>query len=144
MVSTRAFTRPTRRRTRGTHLCPCDIRRNQKLDISVLEDPQHNLPQVPLVEVAPALEQLRRRVLLSLLVLCPCLAPVLARLVLLVLRLLLLLRAADWEQAREHEYRLDVKFFERSQVGFDACREGEREAASRGEEGLPRGRVVNQ
>ena len=148
MVSSLApapLTRPrARRRTRGTYLCPCDIRRDEKLDVPMLEDPQHDLPQVPLVQVAPALEQLRRRVLLPLLVLGPRLAPVLARLVLLVLRLLLLLRPADGKQPGEDEYGLDVKFFERSQVGFDACREGEGKTAGCGEEGLPGGRVVNQ
>ena len=60
----------------------------------MLEDPQHDLPQVPLVEIAPALEQLRRGVLLSGLVLGLRLAPVPAGLVLFLLLLLLLLRTA--------------------------------------------------
>ena len=110
----------------------------------MLEDPQHDLPQVPLVEIAPALEQLRRGVLLSGLVLGPRLAPVPAGLVLFLLLLLLLLRTAARKETREHEYRFDVKFFERSQVGLDTGGERERETASRGEQGLSGGRLVRQ
>ena len=106
-----------------TYLSPCNVRRDEELHIPMLENPQHNLPKVPLVQVAPTLKQLRRRLLLSRLVLGPCLAPVLARLVVLKLLLLLLLRAPARQETREDEYGFDVKFFKDAKVLFDSLNE---------------------
>ena len=74
----------------------------------MLEDPQHDLPQVPLVQTAPRLEQLRRRVLLARLVLRPRFSPVSHGLVLLVLLLLVLLPSPIGKEAREDEDGLDA------------------------------------
>jgi hypothetical protein len=39
-----------------TYLSPSKVWRNEKLDISMLKNPQDHSPQVPLSEVAPSLE----------------------------------------------------------------------------------------
>lgn len=107
--------RPTRQ-LRTTHLCPCDIRRDDELYISVLENPQHDLPEVPRVQIASRLKQFRRSVLLPCLVLGPRLASVLACFGLFKLLLLLVLRAATREESIENKYRLDAEFFECAEV----------------------------
>ena len=127
-----------------THLSPCNIRRNEELHVTMLEDPQHYFPQVPLVDVATAFEKLCGCVLLPRLVLRPGLATVFTRLILLKLRLLLLLRTATWKQSREDEYGLDMKFFERSQVGLDTRCECEGKTTSCSKQRLPGRWLVNQ
>lgn len=55
-----------------------------------------------------------------------------------------MLRTATWQEPREDEDRLDAKFFERSQVGLDARREGKRETSGGGEKRFSGGRGVCQ
>ena len=72
------------------------------------KNPQHHLPEVPLLHTVPPLEQLGGSLFLAGLVLCPCLPSVSDSLVLLVLLLLVLLPLPIGLKAGENENGLDA------------------------------------
>lgn len=123
------------------HLCPCDIRRDKKFDVSVAENAQDWAPKVPVRQPAPSLEQFRGRFLLARLVFAPRVVAV-ATCVLLFHIALHVSGALVRRKAREHKYGFDAQFFERAEVALDACGQSERKAARGREERFARLRVV--
>ena len=107
------------------------------------KDTEDHAPEIPLRQTTAALEQLDGRVLLARLVLGPCLSPISARFVVLGM-VLVLFPAFGRKQTRKDKDGLDVKFFERAQIRFDALGQGEGKTARRGQQGFARRRVVGE
>jgi len=125
------------------HLCPCNVRRDEELDVSVAENSQYRAPKVPVGQTASSLEQLRGCLLLARLVLAPCEAAVATRLLLLDVALHVS-GALVWGEAGKDEDGFDVQFFERSEVALDACGHCKRESTRSGQERFSRGRTVEE
>ena len=123
------------------HLCPCNVRRDEELDVSVAENSQHRAPKVPVGQTASSFEQLRGGLLLARLVLAPRKAAVATRLLLLDVALHVsgaLVRG----DAGKDEDGFDVQFFESSEVALDACGDRKRESACGSQKRFPRWRTV--
>ena len=88
-------------------------------------------------QAAPSLEQFRGSFLLARLVFAPRKIAV-TTCVLLFDVALHVSRTLVRGNAREHEYRFDAQFFERSEVALDTCCQSERETARSCEEGFAR------
>src|SRR6266851_1833765 len=121
----------TRNRIQVAHLCPCNIRRDEELDISVAENTQDRAPKVPVGQTTSSVEQLRGGVLLARLIFAPREVSVATRLLLFNVALHVS-RALVRSEAGKHKDGFDAQFFERSEVALDACGQAERKSASGG------------
>ena len=95
-----------------THLCPRNVRSDDEFHISMPKNPEHHPPEIPLRETAPPFKQLRSSFLLPTLVFRPCIVPVPARFILLVI--VVRFPAFIWNESWEHEDGLYVQFLERA------------------------------
>jgi len=109
------------------HLCPSDVRRDDKFDVSVAENAQDGAPKVAVDEAAPPLEELGGGFLLTRLVLAPREVAVATRLLLLNVALHVS-GTLVWSDAGKYEDGLDAQFFERPEVALDACGHSERKS----------------
>ena len=123
------------------HLCPCNIRCDKELDVSIAENAQDGAPKVPVRQATPPLEQFRGGLLLTRLVLAPRKVAVATRVLLLGVALHVP-SALVGRKAGEDKDGLDAQFFERPEVALDACRQAEGQAAGGGEERFARRRGV--
>lgn len=119
------------------HLCPCNIRRDKELDVSVAENAQDWAPKVPVCQAAPSFEQFRGGFLLARLVFAPRLVAV-TTCVLLFDIALHVSSALVRGKAREHKDGFDAQFFERSEVTLDTCGQRERKTTRSREQGFAR------
>ena len=125
------------------HLCPCNVRRDEELDVSVAENSQHRAPKVPVGQTASSFEEFRGGLLLARLVLAPCEVAVATRILLLDVALHVsgsLVRG----EAGKYKDGFDAQFFERSEVALDACGQSERKSTRGGQEWFPRWRTVEE